>query len=92
MDKTRWLRFTVGFVVLFLLGVFLRLARPILVPFAMALLFAFAVSPVVDFLCGRKLPRSLALGVVLVLSFAVLYLIGTVFYAGGKTLDSELPS
>lgn len=92
MEKTRWLRFAVGLIVLFLLGVFLRLARPILVPFAMALLFAFAVSPIVDFLCGRKLPRSLALGVVLVLSFAVLYLIGTVFYAGGKTLASELPS
>jgi AI-2 transport protein TqsA len=92
MDKNRWLRYGVGFVVLFLLGVFLRLARPVLIPFALALLLTFAVSPILDFLVGRKVPKTLALVVVLVLSFAVLYLIGTVFYSGGKTLASELPS
>ena len=92
MDKNRWLRIAVGIVVLFVLGVFLRLARPILVPFAMALLFAFAVSPALDFLVRRKVPKSLALTAVLLVAFAFLYLIGTVFYAGGKTLASELPS
>ena len=92
MDRTRWVRIGVGFVVLFLLGVFLKLARPILVPFALALLFAFAVSPALAFLVRRKVPKTLALVVVLILSFAFLYLIGTVFYAGGKSLASELPS
>jgi len=92
VDKTRWLRLGVGIVVLFLLGVFLRLARPILVPFALALLFAFAVSPALDFLVCRKVPKSVALVIILAVSFAVLYLIGTVFYAGGKSLAAELPS
>jgi len=92
VDKNRWLRIGIGVIVLFVLGVFLRLARPILVPFAMALLFAFAVSPALDALGRRKVPRSLALTVILLLAFAFLYLIGTVFYAGGKTLASELPS
>ncbi|MCK7470602.1 MAG: hypothetical protein MZU95_07270, partial [Desulfomicrobium escambiense] len=58
MDKNRWLRYGVGFVVLFLVGVFLRLARPILIPFAMALLFAFAVSPVLDFLVRPQGPQD----------------------------------
>lgn len=92
MDKNRWLRLAVGIVVLFVLGVFLRLARPILVPFAMALLFAFALSPALDFLVRRKVPKSLALTAILLVAFAFLYLIGTVFYAGGKSLASELPS
>ena len=61
MDKNRWFRAGVGIVVLFVLGVFLRLARPILVPFAMALLFAFAVSPALDLLARRKVPKALAL-------------------------------
>jgi predicted PurR-regulated permease PerM len=92
VDTNRWLRIAVGVIVLFVLGVFLKLSRPILVPFAMALLFAFAVSPALEALVRRKVPRSLALTVILLLAFAFLYLIGTVFYAGGKTLAAELPS
>lgn len=92
MDKNRWIKVGAAVIVLFLVGVFLRLARPILVPFAMALLFAFAVSPALDALVRRKVPKSLALTVILLLAFAFLYFIGTVFYAGGKTLAAELPS
>jgi AI-2 transport protein TqsA len=92
VEKNRWLRIGAGVIVLFVLGVFLRLARPILVPFAMALLLAFAVSPALDVLARRKVPKSLALTVILLLAFAFLYLIGTVFYAGGKSLAAELPS
>ena len=92
MDKNKWLRVGVGILVLFLVGVFLRLARPILVPFALALLFGFAVSPVLDFLVRRKVPKALALVLILIVSFAVLYLIGMVFYSGGKALAAELPS
>jgi len=92
VEKNRWLRIGVAIIVLFVLGVFLRLARPILVPFAMALLFAFAVSPALDVLVRRKVPKPLALTGILLLAFAVLYLIGTVFYAGGKNLATELPT
>jgi AI-2 transport protein TqsA len=92
VDKNKWLRAGVGVLVLFLLGVFLKLARPILIPFALALLLAFAVSPALDFLVRRKVPKAIALVLILILSFVVLYLMGTVFYAGGKSLATELPS
>jgi len=92
VDKNKWLRVGVGILILFLVGVFLKLARPILVPFALALLFAFAVSPALDFLVRRKVPKALALVIILILSFTVLYLVGTVFYSGGKSLAAELPS
>jgi AI-2 transport protein TqsA len=92
VDKNRWLRLGVGILVLFLVGAFLRLARSFLVPFALALLFAFAVTPALDFLVRRKVPKIVALILILIVSVAVIYLIGTVFYAGGKSLASELPS
>ena len=92
MDKTNWPKIGVGILVLFLVGVFLRLARPVLIPFALALVFSFAVSPALDFLVRRKVPKALALALTLFLSFAVLFLIGTVFYSGGKSLADELPS
>lgn len=92
MDKNRYLKFGVGIIVLFLLGVFLKLAKPILIPFSLALLFAFAVSPALDFLARHKVPKSAALVLILLLTFTALYLIGTVFYAGGKSLAAVLPS
>jgi len=92
VDKNRFFKLGVGIVVLFLLGVFLKLAKPILIPFALALLFSFAVSPALDFLIRRKVPKFVALVVILILTFAVLYLIGTVFYASGKSFAAELPS
>ena len=92
MEKNRWLRVGLAILVLFLVCVFLRLARSILVPFALALFFAFAVTPALDFLVSRKVPKTVALVLILLLSFSVLYLIGTVFYSGGKSLADELPS
>jgi predicted PurR-regulated permease PerM len=92
VDKNRFVKFGVGIVVLFLLGVFLKLAKPVLIPFCLALLFAFAVAPALDLLVRRKVPKSLALAVILLLTFAVLYLIGTVFYSSGKSFAAELPS
>jgi predicted PurR-regulated permease PerM len=92
VDKTKWLRIGVGLLVLLLAGVFLRLARPVLVPFAMALLISFAVSPALDFLARRKVPKAAALVLILIVSFAVLYLVAMVFYSGGKSLAAELPS
>jgi AI-2 transport protein TqsA len=92
VDKNRFVKFGVGIVVLFLLGVFLKLAKPVLIPFGLALLFAFAVAPALDFLVRHKVPRPVALIVILILTFAVLYLIGTVFYSSGKSFAAELPS
>lgn len=92
VDRTKFLKLGVGIVVLFLLGVFLKLAKPVLIPFSMALLLSFAVSPILDFLVRRKVPKPVALTVVLLLAFAVLYLLGTVFYTSGKSFAAELPS
>lgn len=92
MDKNRFFKLGAGIVVLCLLGVVLKQARAFLVPFSLAVLFAFAVSPVLDFLVRRKVPKSAALVLILLMTFMVLYLIGTVFYAGGKSLAAELPA
>lgn len=92
MDKARWVRIGVAALVLFVAGFFLKLAQSILVPFALALLFAFAVSPALDHLVRRRVPKAAALVLILVVSFAALYLVGMVFYSSGKTLASELPS
>lgn len=92
MDRTKSLKFGLAVIVMFLLGAFLRVAKPFMIPLSLALLLSFAVSPALDFLVRRKVPKSASLGIVLFLTFAVLYLMGTVFYTSGKSFAAEIPS
>jgi len=92
MDKDGYLRAGVAIIVVFLSGVFLKLAKPVLIPFCLALFLSFAVTPALDFLIRRKVPKSVATGVILLLTFVLLYLMGALFYASGKQFASELPS
>jgi predicted PurR-regulated permease PerM len=92
VDNNRFLKIGVSVIVVFLVGVFLKLAKPVLVPFCLALFLSFALTPVLDFLVRKKVPKSVALVGILVLTVVILFLIGTLFYSSGKTLASELPS
>jgi predicted PurR-regulated permease PerM len=92
VDDNRFLKIGVGVIAVFLFGFFLKLAKPVLVPFLMALLLSFALTPVLDFLVRRKIPKSVALVGILLFTFLVMYLIGVLFYSSGKTLAAELPS
>jgi len=92
MEKDNFLKVGVAVIIVFLLGVFLKLAKPILVPFTVALFLSFAVTPALDFLIHRKVPKSVAMVAILLLTFIVLYLVGALFYSSGKQFASELPS
>jgi predicted PurR-regulated permease PerM len=92
MDKDKLLRIGGVVIIVFLLGVFLKLAKPALVPFCLALFLSFALTPALDFLVRWKVPRSVAMIAILLLTFIVLYLVGALFYASGKQFASELPS
>jgi predicted PurR-regulated permease PerM len=92
MNGDKFLKLGLGIIVVFLLGIFLKLARPVLVPFALALLLSFAVSPILRFLTRLKIPRAVALTVILLVTFVLLYLLGVLFYSSGKSFAAELPS
>lgn len=92
MDKDKLPKIADAVIIVFLLGVFLKLAKPALIPLCLALLLSFALTPALDFLVRWKVPRPIAMAAVLLLTFAALYLLGAVFYASGKQFASELPS
>jgi len=84
---------TIGlaFVVLFFVGFFLKLARPVLIPFFLAVLLGYALSPVLARLRKWRVPRPVAIIAVLVLTIAVVYLVGLIVYSSAKTFATELP-
>ncbi len=93
MENNKILTFSSGVVAIFVIGVFLRLAKSVLFPFFLALFIYFILSPVLDFLTGRlKISKAIAILVIFVFTFFVLYLMGVVLYSSGKTLATDLPT
>jgi len=91
MDKNRVLTFSSAVVAIFIVGLVLRLAKPVFFPFFLAIFFYFVLSPVLDFLTRLKIPKALAVAVILCFTFLVLYLMGVLFYSSGETFASEFP-
>jgi len=77
--------------IVFLAGVVLRMAKPVLFPFLLAMFLSFIVTPVLDFLVRIKIPRAVAIVLILVLTFFVLYLLGALIFESGKGFASEIP-
>ncbi len=77
---------------IFICGLILRLAKPVLFPFFIALFLYFLFSPLIDLSARLKIPRSIALIFSVAIAFTVLYFLGILIYASGKALADKLPT
>jgi len=91
MEDHKFLKFSAAFVVLFLSGVVLKLARPVLFPFFLALFISYIIGPALDFLTRRKVPKPVAVSVIVLATFSLMYLFGALVYSSGKAFAAELP-
>ncbi len=91
MDEDRFYRAAIAVVVLFVAGVVLKLARPVLVPFILAVLLSYIIDPALTFLTRCRCPRREAVLIVLALMFVFFYFLGALIYSSGKSLAAELP-
>ncbi len=91
MEDNKIVAITSGVILVVVLGVILRLAKPVFFPFFLAILFYFILSPALDFLTRLKIPRGLALLFIVVVAFFVLYLFGILIYTSGKDFANSLP-
>lgn len=91
MENNKALTISSWIIVVFIAGVVLKLARPVLFPFFLAIFFYFVLSPVLDFLSRLKIPRAISIVFIVVVFFLVLYLLSVLFYSSGKSFASELP-
>src|SRR5512140_2273793 len=69
----------------------MKLARPVLIPFILAVFLSYIIAPILTFLTGCRCPRPLAVPIVLVMMAVVLYLVGVLVYSSGKAFVTELP-
>jgi predicted PurR-regulated permease PerM len=73
-------------------GVVLQQAKAVLFPFFLAIFLSFILSPILDFLTSRKIPKSVSILFILIVSFFIIYLLGLLFYSSGKTFAEEFPN
>jgi predicted PurR-regulated permease PerM len=78
-------------IVIFIVGLVLRSAKPVLFPFSLAVFLSFVFSPLENFLTRLKIPRAVSIIFILILSFFILYLLASLIYTTGKAFAAELP-
>ncbi len=91
MDNNKILSATSAIVLVFLVGLILRLAKPVFFPFFLAIFFYFILSPALDFLTRLKIPRAVALFLIIAIAFSALYLLGVLVYSSGQEFASSFP-
>lgn len=91
MAESKVTRISLIIIVLFIIGFILKIAKPILFPFFLALFISYAISPLLDLMLRLKFPKPLAITLILIVTFALLYLLGLLLFTSGKYFVSELP-
>ena len=91
MDDDKYYKAALAFVLLFVAGVIVKLARPVLIPLILAVFLSYIIEPALTFMTRCRCPRPGAVVIVLVLAFVFLYLLGVLVYASGKAFVTELP-
>jgi len=86
------LTYSAAFIAVLGLGVILRLARPVLFPFCLALFLYFIIAPALEGLRRLKVSRTVSLIIIIVVTVVVLYLLAVLFYTSGKTFAADFPT
>ena len=79
------------FICIIIIGGVLKITAPVVLPFTIALLLAFALYPLVKVLDNLHFPRPLSILLVVILIIAGLYGLGMVLFTSGQMIISLYP-
>ncbi len=80
-----------GALIIFLVGLVLKLAKPVFFPFFLAIFFYFILSPALDLLTRLKIPKVIALSLLVLLAFLSLYFLGALIFSRAKGFVASFP-
>jgi predicted PurR-regulated permease PerM len=91
VNDDRYFKTALAVVLVFVAGIVLKLARPVLIPFILAVFLSYIVDPALTLLTKCRCPHPGAVAIVLLLMFVFLCLAGVLVYTSGKAFVTELP-
>ena len=90
MESNRVTTASLLIIVVFIIGVVFKLAKPVLFPFFIAIFISFVLFPILDFFTRFKIPRSVTIIFILFVIFFILFLMGSLFYSSVETFTQEI--
>ncbi len=91
MKENKIVAVSLVIIVTFIIGVVLRLAKPVLFPFFLAIFLSFILFPALDFMTRRRIPKAVSIAIIVIVAFFIIYLLGVLFYSSGKAFAAEFP-
>jgi hypothetical protein len=90
MESNRVTTASLLIIVISIIGVVLKLAKPVLFPFFIAIFISFVLVPILDFFNRYKIPKSVTIIFILFVIFFILFLMGSLFYSSVETFTQEI--
>lgn len=91
MERNRAATFFLGVLTLFAVGVVLKTLKPVILPLVIAWFVSYLVNPAADLLTRKKVPRGLAIFLVLIFFFFVCYVLVLFLHGRVSSLASAFP-
>ena len=91
MTESKIIVALLGVIVAVLLVIVLQTLKTIFIPLIFAVLLSIMLRPAIKFLQKYKIPTGISLTVVMLAVFALLYLFGSIIYAGGAAFKEDFP-
>jgi AI-2 transport protein TqsA len=91
VNDERFYRISLAIVLLFVAGFVLKLTRPFVFPFLLAVFMSYIFDPVIEALTKLGIPKAAAGALVLVGAFVVLALLGLALFSSARMFAAELP-
>jgi predicted PurR-regulated permease PerM len=83
--------FAVLFIAVILAGAAIKIMAPVLLPFTIALLFAFVLAPFVNLLKKAHIPRILSIILAQAAIFSAIYALAMILFTSGRTILTLYP-
>ena len=90
-QESKTTKILLGMLVLFAVGFILHLLGSIFKPLLIALLFSFVLEVPINLMRKIKIPKIIAIIVVLIITFVLLYLIGLLIYSNIDLFAADFP-
>jgi len=87
---TRTIIFLLGIICAILAGYILIEMKTVIVPFALALIISFILNPIIVFFQKRHIPEGLSILFVLILTFAILFMVGQLININVKSFLADV--
>ena len=90
-QDSKTVKISLAILVLIAVGFILHILQSVFKPLFIALFLSYIFEPLLKFMCRIKIPKFVAIFLVLIITFVIFYLIGLIIYSNINAFSEEFP-